>query len=160
MKRIMYLLLLILLVQSSYCLTSVLAQQQEEEGKIFDTIKAYYRCYENKDIDCLMLQVSKDYLDIILLPGKEPEYIDYDTHKSNMGKYIEGIKRYSSFSVYNVKMPKLDLKDGKAVAHIEFSWKGYNPIKQREQSGEEKRFIHLAKENGLWMITSVNKILK
>ncbi len=65
--------------------------------------------------------------------------------------------KYASYSMDNLAILRLDIRDNKATVEIKFSWQGFNLDTLKEESGESKRLVSLAKQNGIWKITQWKK---
>ena len=154
LKKLILFLFLSLLLQFNNKSAFVFAQETGELAKIEKTISTFYYKFAAKDLDAMLKEVSPNFS--MVAEGKT---LDYEKHKIYTKGRIDSLtRRFLAFSIDDLKVSKSDIKGDKAYVEIEYVWGGVNPKTFEKKTGHTKRAVTLAKEKGLWKITSVSSL--
>lgn len=137
--------------------TPVFAQDQEaDKSAIRQVLKTFYESTGKEDFNSALAQISPNFSCII-----NGQTMDYNEHKAYLKSTIEDTNnKFLHYIQDNIEVTYLDINGSKAVAVVDYDWKGFAAEGLVDKSGHRRRLIHLAKENGAWKITCMGPLVR
>lgn len=144
-------LFLILAVQVSCKIAPLLAQEGDDNRAIQEVIKTFYESDGRGDLSSAVNQISPNFSAVV-----NGATLDYDKNYAFMKKTSQDRdEKALDYSNYNIRTTKLNINGNNAVAEVDYDWQAVDRKTNRDRSGHKKRALSLAKEKGIWKITSI-----
>lgn len=152
-KRNLFL-ILVLLLALAFKSNPAFSEENNDSLEIQKVVNNYLDGFANQDLNFLMEQISPGYYSL-----RDGEAFDYEKIKSAQENFIKAFyKIHTNLRHWDVKITNLVISGDKATLDLEYKWKALNLDTSNDEEATRRRFLGLAKENGLWKIIQIKKI--